>query len=102
MSEAFYDEHIAPKLMEVAKLCEEQGIPMQAFVWYDEENLGATRVGPSEPNPSYTLVNAASISKGNIDLMCIGLARRVKEENDSSIALRFFRKETYAAAEGAK
>ena len=91
MSERLYDDEIAPKLLEAAQLCKKAGIPMLATVWFDGENSGTTQVFPNNPNPSFTLAYQAHQCKGNIDALCIGLARQVKPENDGSIVLRMLR-----------
>ena len=76
MSEKLYDDVIAPKLLEVAKLCKEAGIPMLATVWFDGEDSGTTRIVPAEPHPSFTLAHAAHRCRGNIDRLCFALARK--------------------------
>lgn len=91
MSEELYDQEIAPKLLEIAKICKKAGLPMLATVWFDGEDSGTTRVFPTESNPSFTLAFAAHQCKGNIDKLCIGLARTVAEEDDGSIVLRMLR-----------
>jgi hypothetical protein len=100
MSEELYDEEIAPKLLEVAQLCKKAGIPMLATVWFEGENSGTTQIFPTEgnPNPSFTLAYQAHQCKGNIDQLCIALARRVKPENDGSIVLRMLRGKTPESA----
>jgi hypothetical protein len=40
MSEAIYDEQIAPLLMQAGKLCEQNGLAMVAVVEYDKEARG--------------------------------------------------------------
>jgi hypothetical protein len=89
--EAIYDNEIAPLLLRVAELCKAHGMPMVAAVYYDGESSGMTRVPPEGSNPAWLLVHAAWLSRGNIDAMCIGLARSIKPENDGSIVLRQFR-----------
>ena len=90
--EKLYDEVIGPKLLEIAKFCKEAGLPFLATVGFDGENSGTTQIPPTgEPNPSFTLAWQAHQCKGNIDALCIGLARRVKEEDDGSIVLRMMR-----------
>ncbi|MBW2672247.1 MAG: hypothetical protein JRD89_02375 [Deltaproteobacteria bacterium] len=88
MSEKLYDEKIAPKLLEIAELCEEAGLPMLATVWYDGKGSGTTRVFPAEPNPSFTLAYAAQQCHGNLDKLCFAIARQVPDEHNGSIVLR--------------
>lgn len=41
-NEQFYDEQIAPKLLELAKLCDEQGVGFAAYVEYEPDDVAAT------------------------------------------------------------
>ncbi len=91
MNEKLYDEEIAPKLLEVAELCKEAGLPMLATVWFGAEDSGTTRVLPQKPNAAFTLSHAAHQCHGNLDKLCIALARQVPEEHDESIVLRMMR-----------
>lgn len=96
-TEKLYDEQIAPKLQELAKLCDSNGLPFLAAVWYDgvrSDACGLTQVHPPgcKANPGWTLMRQCWDARGNIDALCIGLARRVKPENDGSIVLRMLRK----------
>ena len=89
--EALYDAVLAPKLLEVAGLCKEAGIPMLATVWFDGDASGTTRVLPTDRNAAFTLAHAANRCRGNIDNLCIALARDIPEEHDGSIVLRWLR-----------
>lgn len=89
--EKFYDDEIAPKLSEIAALCRENGMPMVAVVYFHGEYSGITQVPPTEPNAAWTLTRQTWEARGNIDALCISLARHVKPENDSSIVLRMLR-----------
>lgn len=91
MSEQLYDEELAPKLLEVARLCEKAGLPFLATVWFDGENSGTTRIVPKEPHPSFTLAHAAHRCGGNIDKLCLALTRSVPEEQNGSVVLRMLR-----------
>ncbi|SOE35247.1 hypothetical protein [Delftia acidovorans] len=46
MTEAIYDEQIAPLLRQAGKLCEQHGLAMVAVVEYDKEARGETRLLP--------------------------------------------------------
>lgn len=87
MSENLYDDVIAPKLLEVAKLCKEAGMPMLATVWFDGEMGGTTRIVPDGPHPSFTLMYAAQKCRGNIDQLCFALAREVPDGPEHSLVL---------------
>jgi len=64
---------------------------MRATVWNSDEDSGTTRVLPKERNAAFTLAHAAQRCHGNIDRLCIALARDVPEEHDGSIVLRMMR-----------
>ena len=91
MSEEYYDKEIAPKLLEIARLCKEKKLPFLATVWFEDEDSGTTRVFPSESNPSFTLAHMANRCRGNIDKLCLALVRLVPIENDTSVVLRLLR-----------
>lgn len=90
-NEKYYDDEIAPRLAEIAALCSARDMPMVAAVYFDGECSGVTQVPPTRDNPSWTLMLGAWQAHGNIDALCIGLARKIAPENDGSIALRMFR-----------
>lgn len=41
--EQFYDDEIAPVLLELATKCKERGVPFKAIVWYTDQDCGDTR-----------------------------------------------------------
>lgn len=86
-NEKLYDDVIAPKLLEVSRLCKDAGMPMLATVWFDGESSGTTRTLPSEPHPPFTLAHAANRCGGNIDRLCMALAREVPDGAEQSVVL---------------
>lgn len=91
--EQYYDEQIAPRLREIADLCKAKDMPMLVVVYFDGEDSGFTQVPPNkaDDHPSWLLVASAWRARGNIDALCMSLARTVPVERDGSIALRMFR-----------
>ena len=91
--EQYYDEQIAPRLREIAELCKAKDMPMLAAVYFNGEDSGVTQVPPDKPldHPPWFLLMCAWKARGNIDAMCMSLARTVPVERDGSIALRTFR-----------
>jgi hypothetical protein len=85
-NEKLYDDEIAPLLLKAAKLCKKAGIPMVAAVWFDNNDTsGLTHVPPADTHAPYNLTYAAWASRGNIDLMCMALAR---QKNHTSVVLQ--------------
>jgi hypothetical protein len=67
-AEQFYDEKIAPELLRLAKLCEDNGLPFFAVVEFgpdpeegdETDNHGVTQVRPGHASKSFNrLVNRA-------------------------------------------
>lgn len=78
-----YDELIAPKLMECAKLCEANGIP---FVCYAQDDDGVSRTAFIPPGSAFgpRLVELAAQANGNVDSMMIALIRHAREHGPGS------------------
>lgn len=76
-NEQAYDDHIAPKLLEVAKLCEQMGMSIVARVEWAPDEAGITHagVGP-QSGVGQRLTQIAAHARGNIDLICIEAMRR--------------------------
>lgn len=88
MSERYYDEEIAPRLLEIAKQCEGAGLPFLATVWFDGEQSGTTMACPTKSAP-FVLAEAAHRCGGNFDRLCIALLKQVSDdERNESIMLR--------------
>lgn len=77
--EQIYDTVIAPKLKEVAELCEQHGMNFAATCEYDREYFGTTVVMP-DPSIAMRFIIWAIESKGNLDSFIIKVSRYVKEK----------------------
>lgn len=75
---AIYDDMIAPKLWECAKLCEEHGIAMVCYV-DDQGESCRTRTLPADASFAVRLVDLAAQAHGNVDSMMIALIRHARE-----------------------
>lgn len=75
MSEQFYDDVVAPKLAEIAKLCTDNGMSFVACV-----EFGETLAETSQLAEGYTfaplLVKAAIAARGNVDALVISILQR--------------------------
>ena len=72
MSEAIYDEQIAPLLLQAGKLCEQHDLAMVAVVEYEKEKRGETRVIPDGAGLAMRMLSMLAASGNNIDrfLLC--------------------------------
>jgi hypothetical protein len=79
MSEAIYDEKIAPLLMQAGKLCEEHGLAMVAVVEYEPGKRGETRVLPDGGGLAMTMLSLLAKAGENVDSYMIWLTRYARE-----------------------
>ena len=85
--EKYYDEVIAPKLMEVAKLCEEHGLGMACQVEWEPGETGSTIALPKGSSFNIRLVEAAMRCRGNLDTLMIACAKHARMHGHSTLAL---------------
>jgi hypothetical protein len=93
--EKFYDDEIAPALLDMAKRCAERGMSMVAVVEYepgtDEDDIGSTGETVSlQPGSGFKmrLIEAAIQAHGNADALIMALMRYATEHGHSSICLQ--------------
>jgi hypothetical protein len=79
MSEAIYDEKIAPLLMQAGKLCEEHGLAMVAVVEYEPGKRGETRMLPDGSGLAMKMLSMLAMAGENVDGYMIGLTRYAKK-----------------------
>ena len=90
-TEKIYDKEIAPKLLEIAKICKEYGFPFLAVVEYAINKIGRTEIATHDECLKMTMIRHCTKTAPNIDAYLIGLIKWAKENNinmDSSIFLR--------------
>ena len=87
MSEQFYDEEIAPVLMELAKKCNERGIPFVAVVEYEQGNFGTTADLPEQRGLPMDWAYVAARSNGNADVMIGHIAKQAQQAGHGSYFL---------------
>jgi hypothetical protein len=75
MSEAIYDEKIAPMLAEVSKLCQVHDVPMFAVVEYEPGHFGETACQTPKQSLALSMTHMASRARGNLDSFVISLLR---------------------------
>ena len=93
-NEEFYDNEIAPKLMELAAQCQERGMAFIACVEYDPPSHGIGRTEYCPPDDSrklsasQRLTHWSARSKGNVDALIMAIDKHAKEHGHSSVYLR--------------
>ena len=80
MSEAIYDEQIAPLLIQAGKLCEQHGLAMVAVVEYGKEQRGETRLLPDGAGLAMHMLSMLAASGNNIDSYLLKLIRFCNQE----------------------
>lgn len=86
MSEALYDEKIAPVLAELAALCIEHKLPFLAVVEYAPGKFGQTTVSTDDQGLSMTMADIAARSHGNLDGFTISLLRYCEQRGINTSA----------------
>ncbi len=91
MSEAIYDEQIAPLLLQAGQLCEKHGFAMVAVVEYDKGTRGETRLLPDGAGLAMHMLSMLAASGNNIDSYLTKVIRFCNQEGmplDESMFLR--------------
>lgn len=83
--EQFYDEEIAPVLLDLANKCAERGLHFLAQVEYEPGEFGLTRKFADDPHLAMIMLELCARSQHNIDSFIIGLLRYTNE-NDIDIS----------------
>lgn len=105
MSEAIYDEQIAPLLMQAGQLCEKHGLAMVAVVEYGKEARGETRVLPDGSGLAMHMLSMLAASGNNVDGYLIKVIRFCNQEGiplDASMFLNKYGKGSSSVATQAK
>ena len=92
--EQFYDDEIAPLLVELAKECSERGMSFLASVQYgsNDDQRGDTVLLQPDASLPMAMVRHCMKTAPNIDSYMIGLARYCREkgiDTSSSIYMNF-------------
>jgi hypothetical protein len=89
VSEQFYDDVIAPKLMEIMRLCHDHGMPIVATVEYEPGACGTSADLPANPSRSLPMdwAYVAARSQGNADSLIGYLVSQAKERGHGSVYL---------------
>lgn len=88
--EQAYDDLIAPKLLEVARLCHDHGMPFVAQVEYGPGDYGMTADLPARAERSLPMdwMYVAGRCRGNVDALIMHLVGQAKERGHGSAYLK--------------
>lgn len=85
--ETFYDREIAPKLAEVAKLCEAHGMSLVANVEWGPRKGGVTIFETPDASAAHQIVRMAAMCNGNADSLIWGLMAHARKHGHTSACL---------------
>lgn len=86
-NEEFYDAEIAPKLLEIARACQERGMSIVAMIEYAPGESGETCYVAPEAGIKALVAAWGVKCRGNVDSFNIAASRHAKEHGHSSMAL---------------
>lgn len=85
--EAFHDREIAPKLLEIAKLCQDNEISLVCVANWGTDDHGRTATLQAGSPFSIRMVEAAARANGNADSLIMALMKHGREHGHSSMCL---------------
>ena len=80
-TEKIYDNEIAPKLLEISKICETHKIPFLAVVEWAAGKIGSTSLQTPNEGLEMTMIRHCAKTAPNIDGYYFGLSRYANEKN---------------------
>lgn len=83
--EDYYDNHIAPKLLEICKDCEANGLSFLAVCEFEPEKTGLTLTLQFDSGIGIRMTEEAARARGNIDAFIMAMARHARKNGHSSI-----------------
>lgn len=90
MSETWYDEEIAPVLLEISRKCESRGVSFIAVVEYANGERGRTSTVADNAGLEMRMLDFCARAGSNVDAYIIALIRHCRQNGiptDSSIVL---------------
>jgi hypothetical protein len=88
MSEQIYDEQIAPKLLELARICHDNGMPFLATVEYAPGDYGTTADLPADHSLPMDWAYVAARAGGHADLLIGHLVSQAEKRGHGSVYLK--------------
>jgi hypothetical protein len=85
--EKWYDEHLAPKLLELAKDAHEHGLSFLAVVEWEPGETGRTAWMQEAHGLPFRMANWAAQCNGNVDAFWIAVQRYARKYGHGSVFL---------------
>ena len=85
--EAYYDEHIAPKLLALAKECEDNGLSLLVVCEWEPGEYGSTRNFQAGSSFALRMVDTAAKAQGDVDSFMMAIERHAMKHGHSSMYL---------------
>ena len=85
--EAFYDAAIAPELVRLAKLCEENGLSFVAVAEWAPGDVGRTVTLSADRGVRMSVLELAARTGDNVDALVMGLMKHARTHGHSSAIL---------------
>jgi hypothetical protein len=85
--ERFYDEHVAPVLLDLMHKCAERDMPFIALVEWEPMNFGRTTHMMEGASVAMKITDLASRAAGNVDSLFIAIEKYGKKYGHNSIYL---------------
>jgi hypothetical protein len=87
-NEQYYDDVIAPKLKELAALCQEKGIAFICQVEWEPGEAGRTVFLPKGASWQIRLAETAMRAKGNVDNLFLACSKYAAVHGHSSLVMK--------------
>jgi hypothetical protein len=87
LKERYYEEVLKPKVVELAKACETEGLSFLALCEWEPGEYGRTCLLQPESSFALRLVDVAARATGNIDSLMLALKRHARENGHNSLYL---------------
>lgn len=85
--EEYYDNEIAPALMEINRKCKEHGMSFFSAVQLDNNVMGRTLYFQEDASLSIKLADIAIQTQGNVDSLWLWVQKHAREHGHSSVFL---------------
>lgn len=85
--EAFYDDVIAPELLRIGKLAQDNGVSLLALAEWEPGETSSTVTMQAGSSFAMRMAKAAIDARGNVDALFIAIERYARENGHSSTYL---------------
>jgi hypothetical protein len=85
--EKYYDDHIAPKLRELAEECKANGLSLLAICEWEPGEFGRILRLQPESGFGIRMADTAAKANGNVDTFLIAVMRHAREHGHGSVFL---------------